>query len=394
MLSRLLKPGAARAALSLVAIFFLPSGMRAHADGPVPGLAACTPGQLLGLDGRDAMLARGYNFPNWDPDHDGFDPDDSLLAQLRAEGFTHLRLPVDGEKLMPAFSAPEESKRYLASLEEWVERLLGLGYAVSIDMHPAGRFQNLHRYRPQEGLEQLVAAWQALADASRAGTVNWPADLVYFELLNEPVPEQSVWWSQAQQLVTLLNDVTPGRRLIVGPAEYQRYEPLLAAEPLEGDNLVYAMHFYDPMAFTHQAMSWSTDWLSQVGQVPFPADASDPALIAQVEHLKAIGEEEGAKELADAYAQGWTAERIKTIFAPVGDWSRRHGVPVIVNEFGVLDFDVDPWARMEWLKAVRDAAEENCLGWTHWEFSDGFGMVDTRTTLPDPFILDALVGQP
>ncbi len=96
------------------------------------------------------------------------------------------------------------------------------------------------------------------------------------------------------------------------------------------------------------------------------------------------------QEIRNAYQVRWDPARIKTELATVAAWARDHKVAVLINEFGVLNFDVDPWARADWLRAVRNAAEHHCFGWTHWDFSDGFAVVDPRTTLPDPFILDAL----
>ncbi|WP_180966947.1 glycoside hydrolase family 5 protein [Cohaesibacter celericrescens] len=362
----------------------------AKAQGPLAGLAHCQAENPLSTKGQDAGLARGFNLPNWDPGHNGLKPDDLLLSQLRTEGFSHIRLPIDGEKLMTAFSGPKEIKAYLDHLEDQVIRLHGLGFSLSLDMHPGGRFQTLHLKIPAAGLKLLTQAWELIAARAKS----WPKAGIYFELLNEPVPAQEVWWPQAQSLVTLLNETAKGRGLIVGPAVYQRYEPLLDADPLIGQDLIYAIHYYDPFPFTHQAMTWGEgSYLSRIGQLPFPADANHPALMAQIKKLEQAGDTEAVADLRQTFAQPWDAARVSADFAPVGAWSKRHNVAVIVNEFGVLNFDVDKWARTDWLRAVRQAAEEHCLGWTHWEFSNGFGMVDPQTTLIDPFVLDALMSQ-
>ena len=147
--------------------------------------------------------------------------------------------------------------------------------------------------------------------------------------------------------------------------------------------------------FTHQAMTWDPNsYLSDVGHLPFPADAGHPLIVEMVKKFRVKGNEEAAMDIEETYAKRWDAARILSDLTQVGDWSREHQVPVIVNEFGVLTFDVDMWARHDWLQAVRRGAEQNCLGWTHWDFSDGFALIDSATTLPDPFVLDALVGKP
>ena len=72
-------------------------------------------------------------------------------------------------------------------------------------------------------------------------------------------------------------------------------------------------------------------------------------------------------------------------------WSAKHSVPVIVNEFGVLSHVAPRQSRLTWLAAVRRHAEERCLGWTHWDFQDGFGLIDPATGMPDEGIIRALV---
>ena len=380
----------AQALLFLAIACGLVTGIIQHSNPAHAGSAICAATQPMARGRVDAALSRGFNLPNWAPEHDGFKPDDALLSQLLKLGFSHIRLPFNGERLMKRFSSPAKAETYLNALEKAALRLHGLGYVVSIDMHPGDQFQHLHQSAPEKGYNLLVEAWDRISE--RASSSNWPLQGIYFELLNEPVPPQEIWWLQAQRLVIRLNERAKGRRLVVGPAVYQRYEPLLSADPLVGEGIVYAIHYYDPMVFTHQAMTWDeSSYLSRIGQIPFPADASHPALLAQIEKLEASGDEEGAADLRKTFEKKWDAARIDAALAPVGDWARRNNVTVIINEFGVLDFDVDPWARAGWLRAVREGAERHCLGWTHWEFSDGFGMVDPKTTLPDPLVLDALL---
>ena len=356
----------------------------------MPGLAGCEAVSSLANGGADARLARGFNLPNWDPDYTGYKPDDSLLIQLHQLGFSHIRLPVQAERVMARFSSAEQIATYLQAMDRDVQRLVGMGYAVSVDLHPSEPFQSLHQSEPETGAALLHEAWDRIAGV--ASEMSWPLADVYFELLNEPVPDQALWWSQAQALVTHLNETAKGRKLVIGPAVFQRVEVLAAAEPLKGEGLIYAIHYYDPMAFSHQGMTWMPGSpLAIIGQMPFPGDATSPAVVEQAEKLKAAGMEDAAEGLLQSYQQGWDADRIATSLASVGDWSRRNNLPVIINEFGALTFDVDAHDRANWLRAVRDGAEANCLGWAHWDFSDGFAMVDSHTTLPDPLVLDALL---
>ncbi|WP_316858768.1 cellulase family glycosylhydrolase [uncultured Cohaesibacter sp.] len=352
------------------------------------GFDQCGPSHAFAPNGSDARFARGFNLPNWDPGYEGYKPDDGLLRQLREMGFSHIRLPVSLESLVGRYSSKDGIEAQLSALGQMITRLVALDFAVSVDLLPDQPFQITHKNRPDLGLAYLVEAWDKIAAISEG----WPQESVYFELLNEPIPDQDVWWPQAQTLVHHLNRIAKGRKLIIGPAVFQRHEVLIASEPLNGENLVYAIHYYDPFLFTHQAMTWEEgSAIRFLRQLPFPADAQSPAVVAQIENMKARGAPDLVRALQETFQQPWNAARIATDFAALGQWSKHHKVPVIVNEFGVLDFDVDRRSRINWLRAVRLAAEKNCIGWAHWDFSDGFAMVNPQTTLPDPFVMDALL---
>ncbi len=81
---------------------------------------------------------------------------------------------------------------------------------------------------------------------------------------------------------------------------------------------------------------------------------------------------------------------MKPAFDMMAGWSARNGRSVIVNEFGVLSYHAPRQARLNWLAAVRWQAEQRCIGWTHWDFQDGFGLIDPGTGMPDPGVMDAL----
>lgn len=350
--------------------------------GAESGAADGVPASLVG------RLARGFNLTGWIEGNDPRPPDPALLRRLLARGLTHVRLPFDGEHLMPAFGAAGQAER-LARLDGGLRQLLDAGFTVSLDMHPGDRFGALHRAEPERALAMLDVAWAVLARRY----ARLAPDRLLFEVLNEP-PNAQAWAGQLPRAVAALRVHAPTRILVVSPGGPQRVEALAALAPLDDPRLVYAVHFYDPMAFTHQGNDWggADDPLRFLGGLPFPAAAGDPAVRAVAARLAREGRREAAAELAGQIRQPWTAEAIDRQFAPVGDWIARHRRPVIVNEFGALDTAALA-DRARWLAAVRGAAERRCIGWTHWDYADAFGFVTRRdgTERPVPALLDALI---
>lgn len=340
---------------------------------------------------RLERLSRGFNLSGWLDSETPRRPDSELLARLRRLGFTHIRLPVEAEALMPAFARAADASLRLAELEEAVGLLLKLDFGVIIDMHPGERFQTLHDTDPDGALEQLAAAWRQVATRF-AGR---DPDRVFFELLNEPAPPQLVWQPQAEALAAAIRAIAPDHTLIFGPAGFQTVSALAGSAPLSIRNVVYAVHFYQPMEFTHQGLDWGDEDspLRSLRGVPYPLRNGDPRAEALVKQLVRASQTETAAQLKEAMAEGWDDDRIAAAFAPLARWALDHGKPIIVDEFGVLGRYANAKDRSRWLRAVRIEAERYCFGWTHWEFDQAFGFLNEAGTDADPHLAKALLGK-
>ena len=96
--------------------------------------------------------------------------------------------------------------------------------------------------------------------------------------------------------------------------------------------------------------------------------------------MQAAGDQAGLEALADEFVSPWSAAQIDMHFASVATWSTANSCPVILNEFGVLNFCVDAASRANWIRAVRQAAEDHEVGWTYWEADQGFGFIADRAS--------------
>ena len=126
-------------------------------------------------------------------------------------------------------------------------------------------------------------------------------------------------------------------------APYQRVEALAAWRPLSDDqNIVYFFHFYDPMAFTHQGLTWDpADPLVAPRRRALPGNARRPRRHAPARTSCAPPATPISPHSIDrALDQPWTKETIAGQFAPLAEWSRAHDAPVNLNEFGALQLQV------------------------------------------------------
>lgn len=329
-------------------------------------------------------MRRGVNLPGWDDPDAARRPTIEQLRAVRAAGFTHIRLPVENPPL-----ADTEQQVFAESLFEEIVLLLSLDFTVSIDLH-AGHLAEPHlRSGADEAQAFLSAVWRRMTPAIRV----FDPEKVAVELLNEPPTDAGTWRTVTAGLIADLRRWLPEHTIIVSPAGPQRHEDLAGMDPFADRNIVYAVHYYDPFLFTHQGANWGSpdDPLQYLAGLPFPAKLSDAAVRANIASLRGAGRDAIADELEQSLAEPWTEAGISAAFGMMAEWGERNARPVIVNEFGALTFVAPRASRLEWLAAVSRQARAHCIGWTHWDFQDGFGLMDPETGMPDKGVVGALI---
>ncbi|WP_128928271.1 glycoside hydrolase family 5 protein [Bradyrhizobium guangxiense] len=353
--------------------------------GPPAFAGDCVPVPQTVAPGRLAALSRGFNADGW---INGEVPSRGLLQQLRKSGMSHVRLPVPAERVMPRFAAKAERDETLRVVDKALKQLTALGYATSVDLHPGERFNRLHKDDPDAALQQMQEAWSGLAEVIRS----YPADRVFAELLNEPDIDAGKWQIEVETLAAFVRRLLPTTTLIVGPVNWQRADSLPRFRPLPDPDVVYAIHFYDPMVFTHQAHWDAQNPLHDIIDLPYPINASDPKVRALRQDLQDRGATKALGMLDTAIAAAEAKPGVDRWLAPALEWQQQFARPIIVNEFGVLKAGAPRASRLRWLAEVTAYARDHCWGWTHWELTQGFGLVDRSTGRPDPDVMRALRG--
>ena len=301
---------------------------------------------------------------------------------------SHVRLPVPAERIMRRFASQAEREETLRTLDQALEILTSLGYSTSVDLHPGERFNRMHREDPKASLREIEDAWTGLAGVIRS----YPADRIFAELLNEPDLDAHRWQIEVEALAAFVRRLLPDTTLVVGPVNWQRADSLPEFRPLPDGNTVYAIHFYDPMVFTHQG-HWDTqEPLHRIKGLPYPINAKD----TRVQLIRRELQDEnatGALGMLDrAIATGDGKPGIDRWLEPAVAWQQQFSRPIIINEFGVLKAGAPRESRLRWLSLVSSYAREHCWGWAHWELAQGFGLLDDSTGKPDADVLRALLG--
>jgi endoglucanase len=339
---------------------------------------------------RHPELARGFSLTGWFDEPVARPPDLARLRDLSRRGFTHVRLPVAAESVMMRFASPAEIAARRRAIGAGLDALVAAGFAVVVDLHGGERLGQLIRRDPKAGRAAVIEAWRVLGPLVEARA----ARRVSAEVLNEPPLDDAAWREMQAAIVAAMRREMPTATFVVSTGGPQRVERLAASLPIADANTVHAVHYYDPMVFTHQGADWiRPDPIGWLHGIPFPIRAGDPKLSGLLASFRATGPKRVADYLASLSGRSFGVVDVERDMRALGAWSRAHGRDVVIGEFGVYRPHAAPADRVAWLAAVSAAAAKNCIGWTHWDYRDGFGFVDAKTGEPDEAVLSALLGR-
>jgi len=342
---------------------------------------------------RAAHLAYGINLSEWFAqvyDQKGYTKEHfetwttaQDIALIKAMNFDHVRLSVNPQPMFRRKQADRIPEDYLGYLDAAVKMILDQGLAVIIDVHPDSDFKE-KLVADNEFVEQFADYWRALAKHYSS----WNADLVFFEILNEPEFRDRYRWEGVQsKLAVAIRGGAPSQTIIVAGANWSADNELLFIDPLRDPNIIYNFHFYDPHVFTHQGATWSTNYVHYLKDLPYP---STPENVRQAAALVP----DAVNRLAVIHygMDRWNAARIDEEINQIAAWGQRWNVPLTCNEFGVYRKAAAPENRARWISDVRTTLEKNGIGWTMWDYSGGFGVVVKQEgkTMADELTVKAL----
>jgi endoglucanase len=185
-------------------------------------------------------------------------------------------------------------------------------------------------------------------------------DTVIFELLNEPNKgiTPALWNAMLLEPHNIIRQTNPDRTLIIGPAFWNGIDYLdELALPEDDRHIIVTVHYYHPMAFTHQGAHWS-EYVDQAG-VTWEGTAEETALVRD--------------ELGGVQA-----------------WAEANARPIYLGEFGAYDKG-DMASRVRYTSYVAREAERLGWSWGYWQFDSDFIVYDIDADRWVAPILKALI---
>jgi endoglucanase len=328
-----------------------------------------------------ATLAKGVNLSNWFNDYS--DPAQyatrfslATLQLIKQKGFTYVRLPIGATILFDVNNPGTLKAANLAVVDNAVKNCIAAGLGVTMNLHPW-----------QNDTDSLLAASAAFGDkvaqywkAMAAYFKKYPADKLFFEVLNEPhassgglTTQGYSWWQPVQQkLLQAVREATPDHYVIAGGEGWNSIDGLKQLQPYAITKVIYNFHFYDPFLFTHQGATW-VSWLPALlgRNIPYP---SSPEAVAP---LVAAATNTDLKNTLQWYgSQKINIDSLDKWIKAAADWATLYKVPVIANEFGSYSLYAPRQSRIAYLRDVRTVFEKYKIGWAMWECDEGFGWIN------------------
>jgi endoglucanase len=298
------------------------------------------------------------------------------IALIKSAGFDHVRLSVNPQPMMDAARHRDGGAEYFGYLDAAVKMILDAGLAVEIDMHPDSDFK-ARLAKEDDFVERFSDFWTTVAQ--RYASSSWDPDRVFFEILNEPEMHDAYrWYGVEAKLAAAIRRAAPANTIIAAGARWDDDDDLVFLEPLPDPNVVYVFHFYEPHIFTHQGATWGAHYWKWLKGLHYP---SSPENAAQVATL--VPEARDRMQVIRYGQDHWDAARIEAEINQAADWSKRRGVPLICNEFGVFRDWSDPRDRAAWIKDTRTSLERHNIGWAMWDYSGNFGVATKDPTKND-----------
>jgi len=338
-------------------------------------------GEKLGEERTD-RFARGLNLAFWFWLNKGeivpLEKRVSLseLKNLKKMGITFLRVPVDMANLYAPELANRLNPEKLALLFDGLKKIISCGLAVNFDLHSISQQEGGSDYsgplgKDEKFTEEFYFFWENLAEKLAAFDPDW----LIVEPMNEPVfmGEEEKWPPIQEKLISLIRKKLPAHTILATGAFWSNPPALLRITPLKDDNIWYVFHFYYPHVFTHQGATWSSEWLKNLRQVPYP---SSPEAVQKA--ISLVKEEQLKKYLENYGQEHWNASRIEKEILNLIRWAESHGVRLFCNEFGAYRDYCLPSYRKAWIADVRRVLEKYGIGWAMWEYDGSFGLVHRK----------------
>lgn len=145
----------------------------------------------------------------------------------------------------------------LTHLEQLLEWARQYGIAIVVDLHvpPGGKAasKQFNMFSEKTYADHFVATWRRIAARLRGRPGIFAYDLINEPVQNDPSAPYD-YWNLQYQAAKAIREIDPKATLIVEANQGSTPSAFRYLTPLPMENVIYQVHVYDPIEYTHQGV--------------------------------------------------------------------------------------------------------------------------------------------
>ena len=293
---------------------------------------------------------------------------DEDIELLVANGFDHIRLPVDEAQLFNRDMTLNQSTVDL--IHKTIGSCIDHGLKVIFDLHILRSFNFLDNDAPlwksEEEQDKLVDMWRTIQSI----LCEYPVTDVAYEFLNEAVaPTDEQWSNLMLRLLAMVRETEKDRVVVFGANMQNQVGHVKNIKvPDDDKNIILAFHFYEPLLITHYQASWTPlRILNFIGPMKYPGQ------LIPDDVYNALNDEE--KAVVEPYNHSYDKEWIRGQWQEAVDYAKEKGLTLYLGEFGCM-VNCGEEVRLAWIKDVVSLCKELGIPYSMWEYNSQFGFAD------------------
>ena len=263
-------------------------------------------------------------------------------------GADHVRVPFDYNIIENSDGSFNEEGFYY--LDRSVELSKKYGLNLILDLHKTAGFSFDYYAENESGFfdsaeyqERFYRLWEEMA--KRYGHLS---PNVAFELLNEVTDAEYIdkWNRIARECISRIRKYAPDILILVGSYHNNSADTVQFLDEPFDDNVIYNMHCYEPLKFTHQGAYW-TNAIDPDERIPFEKSVT-------------------------------SAEYFEDLFSTAIAKAEKFGSGLYCGEYGCIDV-VSPEDTVKWFRTINSVFKKHGIGRAAWNYKAmDFGLSDPR----------------